>query len=76
MRAVCDGLAKHGVVDIGMGIDMNESDGSRLSLHAPHDGQDNRVVSAQRRRNGVRDAAENVLHQSTGVQYERRTDIE
>src|ERR1700733_3368845 len=43
-------LTKHGVVDIGMGVDMDQSDRAMLSGQRPENGQDYRVIAAQTKR--------------------------
>ena len=49
-RAMGDRLAEHGVVDVGMGIDMDQADRAVLLRHRPQDRKGDGVVAAQRQR--------------------------
>ena len=51
--AVGDFLAEHGVVDIGMGVDVHHPHGPMLLPHGPQDRQHDRMVAAQRQRHAA-----------------------
>ena len=48
-----DLFPEHLVIDVGMGIHVDEGDGSVLLLHRPEDGQRQGVVAAERQRDAV-----------------------
>ena len=52
-RAVGDLGPEHGVVDVGVGVDVDQPDGPVLLRHGTQDGKDHRVVATHRRGHDV-----------------------